>query len=191
MRSVVSLEMSLELGSLLSKIQTWEAQEMPLEQLRREELRLAVECFSDKVVRTISRELRRRCLVPKGWKEVVYVRRKELNQYTKRHQDFDFFRKRGYVTSAEEPAYTWWAPLSHLNVGMSRIHLFVGSKMLLPVLSVGDVLLFHQKVLHEASVHSSQFPRHSIDGRFLLREVLTADIASDRLTQSSLKAPGD
>jgi hypothetical protein len=183
------------LGEMIRSPDEWEHyQEVPVE-VTRSDSRLR--CISRKIANSvqgvIERMLNVRCLVPSNWSETTYLRRKKRHEFTRLHQDFDFFQKRGYVSFQNEPAYTWWVQLSKPCPNSSHLEFFESqtSPPLAPKLMQGDLLIFHQSVWHRGTTHSAKMPRFSVDGRFLLREVLTGDIANDRLTQSSLKAPVD
>jgi hypothetical protein len=163
-------EMLKELGTFS---ELWAMhQEVPVE-VTRSDSRLR--SFSRKIANAVQTEiecrLNVRCFVPSNWSETVYLRRKKRHEFTRMHQDFGFFQKRGYVNSQDEPAYTWWVQLSKPSQNSSHLELFESqtSPPLAPELMQGDVLIFHQSVWHRGTTHFAKAPRFSVDGRFLLR----------------------
>jgi hypothetical protein len=173
LKQVIPLVLVEELlGEMMNSTDEWEHyQEVPVE-VTRSESRLR--SFSRKIANAVQSEielrLNVRCFVPSNWSETVYLRRKKRHEFTRMHQDFGFFQKRGYVNSQDEPAYTWWVQLSTPSQNSSHLELFESqtSSPLAPELMQGDVLIFHQSVWHRGTTHFAKTPRFSVDGRFLL-----------------------
>jgi ectoine hydroxylase-related dioxygenase (phytanoyl-CoA dioxygenase family) len=170
MKSVVPGTAAAELHQLLSSAKIWTNQEIALEELDPKSLLCRrAQGFSSMVMEEIAKAIGQECFVPRSWEKVTYVRRKARNEFTTSHKDFEFFRERGYVVSSSDGAYTWWTPISPLlNSNCSRLQLLVPADT--PKVNVGDVLLFHQNVVHEATLHRSKAPSFSIDGRFFVKD---------------------
>lgn len=151
--------------------ETWaDSQEVPVEAVP-SSIRLSclVNIVASAVHSFIEKSLSRKCFVPSDWSEVLYIRRKKPNEFTRKHQDFEFFSQRRYVNDKNEPAYTWWCPVSQPSTSASRLRLFVQEKVVIPKLDQGDIVLFHQTMWHDSSHQRSNNYRYSIDGRVLLK----------------------
>jgi hypothetical protein len=172
LRSVIPQTAIGELEQLLeSSDEFWVAQEIPIDNLDPQScVHSTAQVLSEMVAAVLLKALGEKFLQPPSWTNVTYVRRKQTNEYTRRHKDFEFFSTRHYVSNQDQGAYTWWTPLSKPEKRGSHLQLFSGESRWSPNLEVGDIVIFHQSVYHEATTHRCRNPRFSLDGRFFLRD---------------------
>lgn len=174
LRSVLPLDFVKQLERSMERDEVvWaKEQEVPLEYLSPNlGFKTLIEQGQSVVIEAIKARVCPRFHVPSAWQETVYVRKKKKNEFTRRHQDFEFFQKRRYVASLKDPAYTWWTPVSVLSDSTSRLRFYIGREVVAPRLEVGDVVIFHQSVWHDSSTHKSIGCRYSVDGRLFRCQV--------------------
>ena len=168
LRAVLSLDFAKQLEPAMeqNKVVWRQEHETPLEDLlESSELKNLVEKGQSIVIEAIKERVCPRFHVPSAWQETVYVRQKKKNEFTRRHQDFEFFQERSYVANLKDPAYTWWTPVSVLSDSTSCLRFYIRQEVVTPNLEVGDVVIFHQSVWHDSSSHKSVGCRYSVDGR--------------------------
>lgn len=163
---VNQLEQAMQLA-----VHVWgREQEIALEHLTQDSnLRNNASKASSIVIDAIQKRVSPFFHVPSSWTETTYIRQKKMNEHTDLHQDFDFFQERDYVVRFDEPAYTWWSPISQLSPSTSRLRLFLDDEVVTPKLERGDVVLFHQSIWHDSTLQRSKNCRFSIDGRVFLK----------------------
>jgi len=128
------------LYSLASTISFPGLQEVPVEQIENHELHFHLtNIVNSCVMNRLSEKLSRNCFVPESWDQVLYIRKKKLNEFTPVHCDaYNVLVERRHVDFLQDVfsfndlySYaTFWIPLTAKESHSSWLQIDTGSHLL-------------------------------------------------------------